>query len=53
MKKVLSILIGESPREPTRHKLKPFSQDIKVIDVGATEPQDGIENQKRHLSRLK
>ena len=52
-KKVSNILIGESPIEPTRHKLKPFSQDITVIDVGATEPQDGIENQKRHLSRLK
>ena len=52
-KKISSILIGESPIEPTRHKLKPFSQDITVIDVGDTEPQDGIENQKRHLSRLK
>lgn len=52
-KKVSSILIGEFPIEPTRHKLKPFSQDITVIDVGATETQDGIENQKRHLSKLK
>lgn len=52
-KKVLSILVAEFPIEPIQHKLKPFSTDITVVDVGDTDPQDGIANQKRHLSRLK
>ena len=52
-KKVSSLLVGESQIETHRHKLKSFSQDITVLHVGDTEPQDGIENQKRHLTRLK
>jgi|SRR3954453_19143190 hypothetical protein len=52
-KKISSLLVGESQIETHQHKLKSFSQDITVLHVGDTEPQDGIENQKRHLARLK
>jgi nucleoside-diphosphate-sugar epimerase len=52
-KKVLRILLGKSELESTHYKQEPLNPDITVIDVGDTEPQDGIENQKRHLSGLK
>ena len=52
-KALADIVFVKCPIEPIQCGLNLFSQDLTVIHVGKTKPQDGIENQKRHLTRLK
>ena len=52
-KALADILFDECPMELPQYEVKPFNQDLIVIHVGETKPQDGIENQRRHLTRLK